>query len=654
MGNYRTTQQPYAKNFGGINRNATVLNMKENEAESIVNMDIGDRGSVRIRSGIVAAPLISKNENQTDHINAFYDSNEDYRYYSYGKVYTDLDDLTSEVTIPGGGTVGTSGFQQISVGFRGALFIADGENPPAYVDPLVSIETVEDASILPPPATCTADVVSDTTGTYGNVWYCVTATTGRGETIASPTGFIASGVRTGFSSTNYNTVSWEPVAGCLGYKVYFNVTGATVWRCHAEVASTVTSFDDTEGVAIVGGDVEPSSVSTAYNTPAAWNVTDGYPEGFHTIPVGDGERLCAWRGNTVWVSAVADGLDWFSPNDAFAFSINSSGNNNITGMATLFDYTVVFTSVAAYVYTGTDASAWGLSKVLPIGCVSHKSIVHAGPDVWFWSQYGPASLSRILQGVDISITIQSNERVNPIIFNEIDQTMLDQISGVNDPKNRRIIWSVFKDGVQADALVYQYDLPPAGAWVEYDGFYFRDAICDKHLVIRGCGGYYAELNEVGGDQVRTYDYDYRMPCKLVASSTENNYLYRDNINITPIVINTGSFEYGYHTAWFDMLSWMPKKRVVFTDVIVNRSLGDYEFNVYWSFDYDRYTSDDVVLTQTTTNGATVQTTSATTTQHRVYMNGIGNAFQLVLWGDSSSGIVEILGWRPNANFKGYR
>jgi len=620
-----------SKLFGGINANSTALNIGDTEAASIVNWDIGRDGAITRRNG---SALLATLGTPMCHIGKFNATNgsEVFVAVANAKVWRSTDattwtDVTGSVSI-----TATSGF--VGCAYKNKYFVCNGTDAPFYVASTGDAATVESDSILDPPPPPVATRVGVAASAY-NVLYCVTAVTPRGETYASGVSADVGAPNTGghidWSPTNYGLVSWVPVPGASRHRIYcckpaggdqsrvngFIAQGA--WGLVGEVDGTTAVYQDSDPNFILNASNLPiyvPTVNTAYLTPNDWNL-NGQPYGMIPIARGRDERMLAWRGDTIWASGLADPFNWLTPNDAFIWTVQGGRDNRISGIGNLFDYTLVFTRTDAFLYSGASAGTISLEKVVPTGCASHNSIVPAGDDLYFWSQYGPTSMQRIVSGADIKNTTNFNDKIQPLFF-ATAQGQWDKICAYTMPIGNRVVYWVPGAGQTSNTVgyVYQYDI---GAWTSYDTW------TPVSVVVAATGEVYAGFSDGKVYQLHTG--------------------YTDNNSAITAVYTTGNM---------DLNNWEPRKRIPWVDVVADRTSGNYQFSVEWNFDMGRQSAGPVQCTANTTDGNQVTYTSSTTTQHRVFTTGIGNTIQLVFTADSVGQNVKIIGYGTEARPLGKR
>jgi len=128
---------------------------------------------------------------------------------------------------------------------------------------------------------------------------------------------------------------------------------------------------------------------------------------------------------------ITDGTDYFD--------IGKSDGQAITGIYPLGEFLVIFKRKSVYIMNGTSPDSWKLSGSVnnvtsianSVGCVSAKSIVQVGNDLWFMSDDGIRSVKRNeegsvpLMGVvseNINTTIDS---INSSAFSKVAATFFD-------------------------------------------------------------------------------------------------------------------------------------------------------------------------------------------------------------------------------------
>lgn len=614
-----------SKIYGGINANATRLNIAENEAESIVNWDIGLDGAITRRLGCSLKATLGT---PFCHLGKFNktDGTEVFVAVAANKVWRSTDlvnwsDVTGSVSL-----TASSGY--VGASQRDRYFITNGADSPVYLAASGNATTMEAASVISPPT----NLAFNKYGAAGaaTLVYAVTALTPRGETACSGTVTVGSSqAANNLTATNYNAIAWTPTAGATKHRVYCACTSGTQqryinyvlnpsgtitlpqgsWGLIGEVDGTTGAFTDASPVFVCNAAnlaIYPPTANTAYLTPGDWN-TNGQPQGFALIARGRDERMLAWRGNTIWASGLSDALNWLTVNDAFIWTVNAARDNRISAIGNLHDYTIVFTRTDSYLYTGASAGDINLEKVVPVGCYSPGSIVPVGDDLYFCSQYGPTTMKRIVQGADVANTTNFNNRIQPLFF-ATNRAYWDRICGYVMPQNNRVVWWIAGAGQTSNTfgLVFQYDI---GAWTSYDTWTPISVVSDA------LGNLYGGFADGNVYQIHTG--------------------YSDN---------GAAITATYKTGHMDLTNWEPRKRIPWVDVIGDRSNGAYTFSVSWGFDMGRETAGPVTCTETTTDGSSVVYTSNTTTQHRVFTHGIGNTVQLTFNANTAGQAVKILGY----------
>lgn len=603
-------------NFGGINRKATIVNLKDGEARDITNYDIDITGGIKRRAGYTQrSPSLGANPKMYD---VFYkqDGTEVFVAVAGGKFY-ESPDSTTWTDRTGTATITATNNTHDGTDFNGKFYLANGLDNPFVFTPGSPLTTLREASLLQPPS---PPAILATGSSLTKQWqYVITTVAGQGESMPSGIGNIFSGPAT-LTPTSSNTLTWVPVTGAIAYRIYrYNSTANAFYKI-AEVsglASAYTDAGDTEDVF-----TPPPTISTAYNTPKDWE-TNGAPEGFAVVSRGLDQRLLAWRKDTFWVSALNNALDWFNV-DGSPVQISGAIQNEIKAVVTLFDFTVFFTPTNAFFYAGSFPNTFRLNKMVGIGCRSPKSIVQLADDVFLWSQFGPTSLSRIDIGADVKST-PMGVKVSPIIYGtNLDRW--DLITSYLDEKNQRIVWAYPSSStgtVNDECLVFQYTIRnpdgSIGAWSKYRGWPIVESLRSKDKTIHAIfsDGSIADLS---------------------VGNTDNG---------TPITAT-------YESAFFNLDTYR-NKRLVWIDLLMDSRVGDYSMGITVTGDYGR--SNEISqhsVTQSTTDGLAIETVGSFLNQHRLYTEGDSRAYQLTFSTTDSPNPPQIVGFRFEARFKGMR
>jgi len=603
-------------NFGGINRKATIVNLKDGEARDIVNYDIDITGGIKRRAGYTqSSTSIGANPKLLD---VFYQQDGTEVFVAVaGSKFQDSPDCVTWTDRTGANSISNVDVPYQGTDFNGKYYWANGTDQPFVFDPGSDIQTLREASLLAPPA---APTITPSGTNLTKQWqYVLTTVAGQGESLPSTVGNIFSGPDN-LTPTSSNTLSWVPVLGAIAYRIYrYNTTYNQFYRI-AEVsglASAYTDAGDTEDVF-----TPPPTVTMAYNTPSDWE-TNGAPEGFAVVSRGLDQRLLAWRRDYFWVSALNNGLDWFNV-DGSPVQISGADRNDIKAVVTLFDFTVFFTPTNAFFYTGSFPSTFRLNKMVGIGCRSPKSIVTLGDDVFLWSQFGPTSLSRIDIGADIKSTPMS-VKVAPIVYGtNLDRW--DLIAAYLDLNNQRLVWAYpSAPGVTSndECLIFQYTIKSPdgslGAWSKYEDWSIIDAVRSKDEDIHA----------------------------LFNDGTLNILSVGNTDNGTAIAAS-------YESAFFNLDTYR-QKRLIWVDLLMDARLGNYAMDVEVIGNYGRTGETQVhSITQSTTDGLPIITTGTFLNQHRLYSRGDSRAYQLKFSTTDSPTPPQIVGFRFEARFKGMR
>jgi hypothetical protein len=121
------------------------------------------------------------------------------------------------------------------------------------------------------------------------------------------------------------------------------------------------------------------------------------------------------------------------------FDVGKSDGQEITGIHPLGDYLVIFKRRGVYIMTGASPDAWKLSSSVnnvvsisnSVGCVSAKSIVQVGNDLWFMSDNGIRSVKRNEEGsIPLMGTVSGNinatiDSINKSAYNKVCGAFFD-------------------------------------------------------------------------------------------------------------------------------------------------------------------------------------------------------------------------------------
>ena len=602
-------------NFGGINKKATIVNLKDGEASDITNFDIDITGGIKLRSGrtVTASSLGANPKMYVDFFKQ--DGTEVYCAIAGGKFWesTDRAMFTDRTN---GKTITLTNNPHNSTDFNGKLYWGNGLDQPFVFTPGSGMLTMKEASLLSAPA---APKITSTGTNLIRQWqYVITSVGGQGESTPSGVANIFSGPDS-LTPLSANTLTWTPVVGAVSQRIYRYDSAGNAFYKIAEVSGLATAYTDAGDTADTF--TTPPTVNAAYNTPKDWE-DNGAPQGFSVLSRGKDQRLVAWRNDYFWISALNNGLDWFNV-DGSPIQITGAKQNNIKAIVTLFDFTVVFTPTNSFFYAGYFPDTFYLNKMTGVGCVSPKSIVQLADDIFLWSQYGPTSISRINLGADIKSNPMS-VKVSPIVYGS-NTNRWDLISAYLDLNNQRIVWAfpgTPSDTYNNTCLVFQYTIMAPdgsiGAWTKYGSWNVVQAI-------------------------------------RCADNTISALLQDGTIN----TLSTGTTDNGaaitgtYQTAFFSLDTYR-KKRLMWVDLLMDGTVS-YNMNVSISGDYGRANeTSSHTVTQSTTDGLAITTTGSSINEHRIYTKGDSRAYQMVFTVTSSPQPPQIIGFRFEARFKGVR
>jgi hypothetical protein len=653
MVNYvgRTEQQLDAKNFLGINSKSSVIAGTVGEALDIQNWDIDFSGATTRRLGQEVYTNIHRVSSfwaktcftdtyflsDGSQVKLLLDSNGTVslyckKYTNPGTVYIGMDLLTGDwmqLDLPSfywgvgaaiGETVGASlnGRYYLANGISAPVVIVDGGSFSAW-----TATDMKTASLLSPPSNLSGISPSGSGTTQHQ--YMVTATTVRGETLPSQITTVSGPAILSASSPIYLT--FVPPTGAYGINVYkYNSADAAFHKItSASLAGTSTMFVD-DGSYAFDLFSYPPTANTSYNTPADWE-TNGYPQGFFVLSRGKAQRLMAWRGSSVWCCALNNPLDWYTPGDAFSFNVQGGMDNNVTGVATLLDYTVVFSRTNSYVYTGSTSSDFSLAKIQATGCPAHYATTNVGDEVFVWGQHGPTTLKRVITGADIE-AVSLSVKVSDYVFQQSNKEYWGTIKSWHDINNQRVLWAYPSTNSTIADTVLAFNYNTQG-WTRFSNWSVKSVFLDP------------VTQEVSGV----------------------DWLSGKNTDGTIVYFHKGYDDAGipisdyYSTIYYDMRTFT-KKRMPFIDIIMD---AERSYNVSMTVKYDwglkSYSETHTLTydgTTATTDGGIEAETSDQANLHRVFTLGDRRTFNLTFVDNSNTIPARILGWRADCRVRGTR
>lgn len=327
--------------------------------------------------------------------------------------------------------------------------------------------------------------------------------------------------------------------------------------------------------------------------------------------------MIATSGSWAYLSALGDCLDWETGSNAFNLSIRGGTDNVVKVSVGLYDYTILLSDTNAYIYTGSTYNDFQQTKILNVGCSSPHSVVASGDELYFWSDLGPNSLSRVQYGQDLQTNEPMHLPVQKTVHTLSNKAKWSKIVAWKDVRNLRIGW----------------------AYPNLTGTSNSKALI-RGTVEKGWSRHSmpAIVNAVA-DQVR----DVYVAC-------ENGKIFKlysgDTDAGTAI---TGS----YTTGWYDSQSNLTRY-IDTLNVIMDKTIGDYSMTVDVFWDFSTTASSTHTLTQTSTDGVAVADGTPTANFHTCYVAGMGRYFQIKFSVTSTTTRPRILGWREEMYAKGRR
>jgi hypothetical protein len=179
----------------------------------------------------------------------------------------------------------------------------------------------------------------------------------------------------------------------------------------------------------------------SYDGSAVSDLGTSYPKGLYSawwknyfFIAGDAAIGGASYKNRVFFSNLGDPDTMTTGTDYF--DVGKSDGQSITGIYPLGEFLVIFKRKSIYIMSGSNPDAWKLSSSVnnlvsisnSVGCVSAKSIVQVGNDLWFASDDGFRSVKRNEEGSVPLMGIVS-ENINSTI-DSINKSAYSKICGV--------------------------------------------------------------------------------------------------------------------------------------------------------------------------------------------------------------------------------
>lgn len=137
--------------------------------------------------------------------------------------------------------------------------------------------------------------------------------------------------------------------------------------------------------------------------------------------------------------------------------VNPSDGQKITGLLSVFGRLVVFKTDSLHAITGDGPSSWVVEEISRgVGCVAPCSIVEAEGVVYWWSQEGPVMWDGVSAPMRLGKALVE-ATVNPLA---LATSRLEQIAGVADLRQGRVMWAVPAQGQTENNLIvpFKYQL----------------------------------------------------------------------------------------------------------------------------------------------------------------------------------------------------
>jgi hypothetical protein len=282
----------------------------------------------------------------------------------------------------------------------------------------------------------------------------------------------------------------------------------------------------------------------------------------------------------VWFSNIGDADTWTTGTDYF--DVGLSDGQEITGIGLLGEYLVVFKRKSIYVLTGSGPADWRLSGTVnnlvnvenSVGCVSHRSIVQIGNDLWFMSDDGIRSLRRNEEGGSpltgiVSGNIQGTiDSLNPSALDKICATLYDKRVYYAMPTGSSTYNNIVMVADTRITLDKPYNPFP---WTKYTGW--QPAVFAVHRP---------------SSQLTLYFGNGSADSKVFIGETGST-----DVAAVGTLANSGKIDFDYRSKMIDLRQPEMDKTFRFMKVGV-QSGGDYDVTVYTSVDGQVYTNRGVI------------------------------------------------------------
>jgi hypothetical protein len=170
-------------------------------------------------------------------------------------------------------------------------------------------------------------------------------------------------------------------------------------------------------------------------------------------------------GHIVKYSALLDGTDWTN-NGAGSIDMWNvwPGNDQITAIGTFNGTLVVFGKRAIVFWTdgagsplGVDPTAMYVTDIIEgVGCISRHSIQHVDGDLWFLSEFGLQSLSRLVAERSNPINNLS-KNIQDYLGKAVSEANLDNLRSVYSPRDKLYLLSLPSGGSTESGRCFVFD-----------------------------------------------------------------------------------------------------------------------------------------------------------------------------------------------------
>lgn len=170
-------------------------------------------------------------------------------------------------------------------------------------------------------------------------------------------------------------------------------------------------------------------------------------------------------GHSLSYSALLDGTNWTTSGAGFVDMWNVwPGNDQIVAIQQFNGALVIFGKRCIVMWSDGAGSALGIDPltmyvvdvIAGTGCVNHNTIQHVDGDLWFLSENGLQSLSRVIQEKSNPLN-NISKNVQDYLRASVDAAQLDRLRSVYSPRDRVYLLSLPSGAVPETGRCFAFD-----------------------------------------------------------------------------------------------------------------------------------------------------------------------------------------------------